>query len=65
MRKLLGVRYRQDVAEFEMETAGLAGALESPATFGFLLTRCLSVAGGTTQVLLNVVAERLLGLPRE
>ncbi|MBJ8345914.1 acyl-CoA dehydrogenase [Antrihabitans sp. YC2-6] len=65
VRKLLGVRYRQDVAEFEMETAGLAGALESPATFGFLLTRCLSVAGGTTQVLLNVVAERLLGLPRE
>lgn len=30
-----------------------------------LLTRCLSIAGGTTQILLSLVAERLLGLPRE
>ena len=29
-----------------------------------LLTRCLSIAGGTTQVLRNVVGERILGLPR-
>jgi len=31
----------------------------------FLLSRCLSIAGGTTQILLSVVAERVLGLPRE
>jgi 3-oxochol-4-en-24-oyl-CoA dehydrogenase len=31
----------------------------------FLLTRCLSIAGGTTQILLSLMAERLLGLPRE
>jgi len=30
----------------------------------FLLTRCLSIAGGTTQILLTQVAERVLGLPR-
>jgi hypothetical protein len=29
-----------------------------------LLTRCLSIAGGTTQVLRNVAAARILGLPR-
>jgi len=30
----------------------------------FLLTRCLSIAGGTTQVNKNIVAQRILGLPR-
>ena len=28
------------------------------------MTRCLSIAGGTTQVLRNVAGERILGLPR-
>jgi hypothetical protein len=31
----------------------------------FLLTRCLSIAGSSTQIRMSVVAERLLGLPRE
>jgi alkylation response protein AidB-like acyl-CoA dehydrogenase len=30
----------------------------------FLRNRCLSIAGGTTQVLRNVAGERILGLPR-
>lgn len=30
----------------------------------FLMTRCLSIAGGTTQILRTAAAERLLGLPR-
>ena len=35
------------------------------ALHGFLMSRCLTIAGGTTQVQLNVVAERILGLPRD
>jgi alkylation response protein AidB-like acyl-CoA dehydrogenase len=35
------------------------------AGYAFLLSRCLSIAGGTSQILLSVVAERALGLPRE
>lgn len=27
------------------------------------MSRCLTIAGGTTQIQLNVVAERILGLP--
>ncbi|WP_406603424.1 acyl-CoA dehydrogenase family protein [Nocardia aurantia] len=65
VRKLVGVRHRQAVAEFAVELAGVAGALESEAVQEFLLTRCLSIAGGTEQILLTVAAERILGLPRE
>ncbi|MFF5993074.1 acyl-CoA dehydrogenase family protein [Prauserella flavalba] len=66
--KLLGVRHRQEVAEAALDALGERGAVvdesTSAAQHEFLLTRCLSIAGGTTQVLLSVVAERLLGLPR-
>ena len=31
---------------------------------GFLSTRCLTIAGGTSEVQRNVIAERMLGLPQ-
>ena len=69
VRKLHGVTHRQAVAEAALTLAGPAGAVAGGAAAGplhdFLLTRCLSIAGGTTQILLSVVAERVLGLPRE
>jgi 3-oxochol-4-en-24-oyl-CoA dehydrogenase len=64
IRKLLGTGHRQAVAETALELLGPAGAAEGEASYEFLLTRCLSIAGGTTQILLNQVAERVLGLPR-
>jgi alkylation response protein AidB-like acyl-CoA dehydrogenase len=67
--KLVGVRQRQDVAETAAELLGPAGAAvddtTEPVLHELLVTRCLSIAGGTTQVLRNLVAERILGLPRE
>ncbi|WP_424235918.1 acyl-CoA dehydrogenase family protein [Actinophytocola sp.] len=67
--KLVGVRHRQDVAEVAVDLLGAAGAAvddtTDPALHEFLLTRCLSIAGGTTQVLRNLIGERILGLPRE
>ena len=49
-----------------LDLTGPAGATaHDPALQEFLLSRCLSIAGGTTQILLSLVAERLLGLPRE
>jgi alkylation response protein AidB-like acyl-CoA dehydrogenase len=62
VRKLVGVGHRQAAAETALELTGTADAL---AVQDFLLTRCLSIAGGTTQILLSLVGERLLGLPRE
>ncbi|HEX6521216.1 MAG TPA: acyl-CoA dehydrogenase family protein [Streptosporangiaceae bacterium] len=64
VRKLLGVEQRQTAAQEALYALGPAGAAASEQAEEFLLTRCLSIAGGTTQILLNQVAERVLGLPR-
>ncbi|MEU6132570.1 acyl-CoA dehydrogenase [Saccharopolyspora sp. NPDC047091] len=68
VEKLVGVRHRQQVAETALELLGPEGAAADGAAAGpareFLLSRCLSIAGGTTQVLRTVAAERVLGLPR-
>ncbi|MBB2992053.1 alkylation response protein AidB-like acyl-CoA dehydrogenase [Mycolicibacterium iranicum] len=63
-RKLIGVRYRQALAEFRMDLSDGAGALENQQVHDFLNTRCLTIAGGTEQILLTMAGERLLGLPR-
>jgi alkylation response protein AidB-like acyl-CoA dehydrogenase len=64
VRKLIGVRHRQSVAEAALELLGPDGLIAGEALENFLLTRCLTIAGGTSQVLLTLAAERILGLPR-
>ncbi|MEV6328662.1 acyl-CoA dehydrogenase [Streptomyces sp. NPDC051909] len=69
VRKLVQTLHQQKVAELTLELLGPAGAVAEGAgeraVHGLLMSRCLTIAGGTTQVQLNVVAERLLGLPRD
>jgi alkylation response protein AidB-like acyl-CoA dehydrogenase len=73
--KLLGVRSRQDSSELVVELQGDAlavlEAIDKTSADALaadiweqLNTRCLSIAGGTTQILRNVAGERILGLPR-
>jgi alkylation response protein AidB-like acyl-CoA dehydrogenase len=64
VRKLIGVRHRQRVAETGLELLGADAAAQGEEVHQFLMTRCLTIAGGTTQVLLTLAAERILGLPR-
>ncbi|WP_428339482.1 acyl-CoA dehydrogenase [Mycobacterium sp.] len=64
VRKLIGVRYRQALAEYRMDLADGHGIAFDKRVKDFLNTRCLTIAGGTEQILLTVAAERLLGLPR-
>ncbi|MFC9002492.1 acyl-CoA dehydrogenase [Streptomyces microflavus] len=70
VRKLVQTVHQQKVAELTLELLGPEGAVDEPAAgeralHGFLMSRCLTIAGGTTQIQLNVVAERILGLPRD
>ncbi|MGV9314408.1 acyl-CoA dehydrogenase [Streptomyces sp. NPDC003691] len=69
VRKLVQTRHQQRTAELRLELLGPAGAVCEGAGEGavreLLLSRCLTIAGGTTQIQLNVVAERILGLPRD
>ena len=63
-RKLIGVRYRQALSEFRMDLSEGAGLVENKTVHDFLNVRCLTIAGGTEQILLTMAGERLLGLPR-
>jgi alkylation response protein AidB-like acyl-CoA dehydrogenase len=63
-RKLIGVRYRQNLSEFRMDVSEGGGMVVNKMVFDFMNTRCLTIAGGTEQILLTMAGERLLGLPR-
>jgi alkylation response protein AidB-like acyl-CoA dehydrogenase len=67
--KLLGVEHLQQVWEVAMEWAGPTSLLGEQdrwsATQMFLNAQCMSIAGGTTNVQLNIIGERILGLPRD
>jgi len=65
--KLLSAEHAQRVTELGMRIAGVAAVSggEPPITFEYLFDRCLSIAGGTSEIGRNVIAERLLKLPRD
>jgi alkylation response protein AidB-like acyl-CoA dehydrogenase len=80
VRKLLGMRHAQQVSELCWEISGATAALggaggpsvtEDGEPNGaqwarqVLLTRALTIGGGTTDIQLNIIGERILGLPRD
>jgi alkylation response protein AidB-like acyl-CoA dehydrogenase len=71
VRKLLGVQFNQQVADFIWESQGAVAAVEDmtgPTGLWaryMLFSRSMTIYGGTTEVQLNVIAERMLGLPRD
>jgi alkylation response protein AidB-like acyl-CoA dehydrogenase len=69
VRKLVGMHLRQDASELALELLGPdAVRVDDDASTRvlekFLSNRALTIAGGTSEVLHNVIGERILGLPR-
>jgi len=71
--KLVGMEHGQRVTEFGFGLLGAEGALTGERGDGLrrhwtrllLASRAMTIGGGTTEVNLNVIGERLLGLPRD
>jgi 3-oxochol-4-en-24-oyl-CoA dehydrogenase len=69
VRKLVGMHLRQDASELALELLGpeavaVADDVTKQVLRRFLSNRALTIAGGTSEVLHNVIGERILGLPR-
>jgi alkylation response protein AidB-like acyl-CoA dehydrogenase len=77
MRKFLSDVHGQHLTELAADLCGPAGTLAGDDAVGplgaeagewpwaFLFARALTVGGGTAQVQRNILAERVLGLPRD
>jgi len=69
--KLVWPRWHQELGELEMDLLGASSQIVGddyeldPFQRTYLLSRAESIYGGTRQIHLNIVAERLLGLPRD
>ncbi|HEY2097775.1 MAG TPA: acyl-CoA dehydrogenase [Pseudonocardia sp.] len=67
LAKLLSAEHDQRVADLARRLAGAAAITGGAdhATWAYLMSRCLTIAGGTSEIVRNQIAERLLGLPRD
>jgi 3-oxochol-4-en-24-oyl-CoA dehydrogenase len=65
--KLFGAEHAQRVAELAMRIAGPAILIggDPDVVHDYLFSRCLTIAGGTSEIVRNLIAERILRLPRD
>jgi alkylation response protein AidB-like acyl-CoA dehydrogenase len=68
--KLLWANWHRDLGELAMDVIGKPGMALSDGEFDewqrlFLFTRADTIYGGSNEIQRNIIAERVLGLPRE
>jgi alkylation response protein AidB-like acyl-CoA dehydrogenase len=67
--KLLSAEHSQRAAALALRIVGPAGALAEGQDAGVqqteIFARCLTIAGGTSEIVRSQIGERLLGLPRD
>ncbi|MDF3340595.1 acyl-CoA dehydrogenase [Mycolicibacterium septicum] len=65
--KLLVAEHSQHLTELGMDLVGTAGVTgqTSKLTRAYLGNRAMTIAGGTSEITRNTIAERILGLPRD
>jgi len=74
VRKALADEHGQHVMSLALDLAGTDALLGDRGPYGtdtrlwadgYLYSRALTIGGGTSEVQRNIVAERVLGLPRD
>ncbi|GAA3471385.1 acyl-CoA dehydrogenase [Nonomuraea roseola] len=73
VRKLLSTSHAQHVSETAVDLLGASAVVAADMRLGdagywnraVLATRAMTIYGGTTEVQLNIIGERMLGLPRD
>ena len=68
--KLLWANWHRDLGELAMDIVGKAGLVAEDGEFDvwqhlYLFTRADTIYGGSNEIQRNIIAERVLGLPRE
>lgn len=68
--KLLWANWHRELGEIAMDVRGMAGLVLSDGQFDewqrlFLFSRSDTIYGGSNEIQRNIIAERVLGLPRE